>query len=370
MFVLIALALVWILIPINIRLSLVIFIIVLLFNAVLSYGVVGDFFTYQRIFDVLVSGIHEGKIQLFYSGVEPVMYFLANATHSLGLNAHFLIALYILSGSIIIIRSYLKVSKNYFFLFLMALVYVNVFYFMSITFIRQFLAASIIFYGLVTYIKDKQLLKYLLICAVASTIHISAILCIVLPIACSLNIKYGLKPIILLFIIAFLSIFINPVQYLAVLLPPELGKFSKYLTGDMLEFGQKIYALVNTVILMIVFQGIYFLGGKKKELSDFEKASTNFFFCIIITRVISISIPSFSRLVIYLYPFIAIYIYYFLFIKLKLSYKLVFIYVLLFLSIVKIGVLSEINNYDAVVYNFCFNSEPCPTVIWGDMQND
>lgn len=370
MFILIALALVWILIPINIRLSLFVFLVILLFNAVLSYGIVGDFFTYQRIFNVLVSGNYEGKIQLFYYGVEPFMYILANTIHSLGLNAHFLIAFYILCGSLIMVFSYIKVSKNHLFLFLMALVYVNVFYFMSITFIRQFLAASIIFYGLVTYIKDKRLLKYILICAAASTIHISAILCIILPVVCGLNIKYGFKPLVLLFIVAIVSIFINPIQYLALFLPSELEKFSKYLTGDMLEFGQKIYALINTVILMFIFQGIYFLSNRRKELSNFERAAANLFFCIIITRVISISIPSFSRLVIYLYPFIAIYIYYFLFIKIKFAHRLVFIYVLLFLSIFKIGVLSEINNYDAVVYNFCFSSEPCPVTIWGAMQSD
>ena len=150
-------------------------------------------------------------------------------------------------------------SKNY---LMSVLMYINLlFFYQSMTMMRQFLALAIILMFSFKYVKNKQFLKFLLSIAVASLFHASAIIAVfIYPIY---NLKYNRKRVLMIIvssIIVLLSLkFIYP--FIANLINRE----SYYI--DML--GE---AKLGNFISMLIFVIMYIFSliiVKQKERQDY-----------------------------------------------------------------------------------------------------
>ncbi|MGU9099117.1 EpsG family protein [Clostridium perfringens] len=156
---------------------------------------------------------------------------------------------------------------------------------------RQYLAAAILFYF--TYlIERKCTYKYILICLIASTIHVSAL--IMIPIYFLVNTKaFSKKTICIIFISSIFIIFFNPIiNYLYGVIGGKFGQYSDFNEGG----ANLIRVFVSAVPLIFAF--IY------RKLFDSNKFNVDLFINMslfdVLIMIISLYNWIFARFTIYM----------------------------------------------------------------------
>ena len=149
-------------------------------------------------------------------------------------------------------------SKNYLF---SILIYINLlFFYQSMTMMRQFLALSVLLLSF-NYIKEKKLLKYSLAVLLASSFHITAVLGIfIYPMY---NMKFSYKKIFLYTIITLIvATLLNKIfPYLALI--TNRGEFYSQMIGEA-----KLANIILFLIYLVFSFFSYFIVSKKNIESN------------------------------------------------------------------------------------------------------
>ncbi len=160
--------------------------------------------------------------------------------------------------------------------------------------VRQFLAAAILFAGY-PYIVSKKIWKWLIVVALASSIHITAILMFFIYFAC--NLKCNLKLVVGYFLIAVVLLFLYEPLFdiVSTLKQEEVSSEYSYMTTRV----NTLRVLVQCVPLLM------FLFVPKKKINEDPECKFLFNICLLNSAIAVAAINSayFSRFSIYTYTF-------------------------------------------------------------------
>ena len=152
------------------------------------------------------------------------------------------------------------------------MIFLGTSYFYSMNIVRQAIAIAIVFYAY-KYIKEKKLIKYILACIIASTIHSSAIIMILLYFVANIKISRKTKMIIFLIFMVASNTIVGILTNIIV-----NTRFSVYF-GSVFDQGQ-------TTTLLLLVNITYFLLSlyyENKEDKDYNMlCNINFIACLII----------------------------------------------------------------------------------------
>lgn len=158
---------------------------------------------------------------------------------------------FFISTSFIIITSIYITLKNYsadFSISTLFFLALPIFFFNSLGIVRQFVAISIVFYG-VRYLLSKEIIKFFLIVLLASLFHKSAFVSLILPIMFLQRIKFSLLFYIAALLISFFGS--NLIAFAASLVLPEYYvKF--YITQNLGIGGDKLLLLFQLIAFIFL----------------------------------------------------------------------------------------------------------------------
>lgn len=141
--------------------------ILLIIIGCIRFDVGSDYPVYYRIIDETIIG---GLIEM-----EPFSLFIASV--AIGLDTPFLF--FIITSLIAYTLSFLAIKRNSVSPAVSLIVYVGIFYLISLSIIRQAVAMGFCLYAY-SFIKEKSFLKYLICIIVAALFHYSALICLVI----------------------------------------------------------------------------------------------------------------------------------------------------------------------------------------------
>ncbi|MCC8069315.1 MAG: EpsG family protein [Ruminococcus sp.] len=224
------------------------------------YGIGNDYFSYINIF---LRAVHYDWQECLTDQIEPGFMLLCKVISLVTTNyktMHGIMAFLCLAPTAYIIAKY---SKN---IWLSCHLYVCLtFYYSSMNFIRQTLAATIILLAYKFFIERKTI-PLIIVIVLASTIHLSALL--VIPIY--LLIAYIKPTTKILFggmvILVLLYIFSNNILNLVAELIP---RYSAYLDTKYLLYGLSQKYLVVPILYMLLMLFGYFEGGYDKKKNSY-----------------------------------------------------------------------------------------------------
>ena len=156
--------------------------------------------------------------------------------------------LYFIVTSFIIISSFYKVFKKYsadFTISTLLFLSLPIFFFNSLSIIRQFVAVSIIFYGF-SFIRNRNFYKFLFTIFVASMFHKSAVIGIVL------YFLYNRKGHVYFFLVIYVLGFFSS-ELIYWLVENLLPQYLKYLDKSIGEGGDKVLLLFQIIGFFILF---------------------------------------------------------------------------------------------------------------------
>lgn len=251
-----------------------------LFPIAFRYGIGTDYFyTYYPYFNL----IGEGKRYFDEIGFNLLNKFIYILTKKFEVLI-FITAFWFLYN---MYKGILENSKNM--VFSIILLFIGQAYFYSMNMIRQSIAISIIFYS-IKYLKENKKNKYILMCLIASTIHISAILMVILVFADKIKLKNNVKMIIILFVI-ILSPIIESLMTTFILTTKYAWYYDSEYSGEKIS---TILVVLNIVVLMLDL----FYSSKNKDNNEYKLLS-NINFISIILLIVANTIPLLNRLVRY-----------------------------------------------------------------------
>ena len=314
------------------------------------YYVGSDFDNYVGLFNLAAEG-YLIPVELSYS---LISLFLS----SIGLNFQAIIALYALLTYLFIYLGLKEISSDKEFLgFTIFFVYL-IFYFPSLSIMRQCLSASIAFWGVYRYLFRGQNLRFLLTIIAASLFHLSSIIFVLCFPFYMLRPKKG-----------YYYLGIGIAALLGVTVFGSLMSLIQEFTG----FGYKGYQissrgfpppifLINTFVLGVGF--LIVLNSTLKK--DYFLLNTLCF--IFVLRLLSLDFLTISRLGQAFLLFIPVFLYQLLFLNLKSNSKWIFFVILVPVFLIKDGFRAA-KDYSYFQYsvNFCIYDEPCPISIIGDV---
>ncbi|MCR4926263.1 MAG: EpsG family protein [Clostridiales bacterium] len=235
---------------------------------VFRYGIGNDFFSYIKIFENISQTPFS---DIFKSDLEIGFFAITKLITSLTMNTDVIYAVFAL---IILLPVAVVIYKHSDNIWLSCYLYICLtFYYTSFNFIRQSIAASIIFLGY-RFIKEKKPLIFILFILLATTFHYTAI--ILLPIYLLSLIKpnkylylgYGV-------LTAIVFIFSKDILNFVLSIAPE--KYRHYANSMFVTTGLSVVFLVIPFILLIAFILVYFLSDWKEKCKQ-SGIFTNFIF--------------------------------------------------------------------------------------------
>jgi transmembrane protein EpsG len=325
------------------------FYVILVLLTAFRYFVGSDYWAYAHLFDDSVLG-KEVNVEFSY-------FLISRVLGEVGLNMQALIFFYAISTYLFIYKGLKEISINKEFLGVtLFLVYV-IFYFPSMSIVRQGLAASIAFWGVYKFLKNEEWLKFLIVLAVAFFFHKSSIvyiLCIPL---------YLFKPSKFFYIVSTLF---------ALILGLTVFGYMVGLIANLTGFGYKGYYLgstpmpqtiflINTIVLFFIF----LLSLKYSNKEDYF--IVNIVWLILIFRLLAIDFLPINRLGAAFSLFIPVYLYVVFYNHMKKQSKLFFL--ISFLPLMFVSDTFRLNkdySYYQYSFNVCLYGDPCPVFIVGD----
>lgn len=179
-------------------------------------------------------------------------------------------------------------SNNY---LMSTLLFVNLlFFFQSMSIMRQFMALSIILFFGFRVLKEKKLLKYVLVVVVAALFHYSALIALLIyPLY---HLKYNRRRVLIMaFCTLLVSLFLSQIySYITSLLETETDY--TYMIGEA-----KLNNIISTLIYLVTFLFSLFVI-KKERKQDYGFYLYSLFFTMAIYFV-SISMAVLSRVSLY-----------------------------------------------------------------------
>lgn len=172
------------------------------------------------------------------------------------------------------------------------------FYFQSLNIMRQYLAMSIIIFGYRLVI-DKKYVRWIILCIVTSTIHMSSLICIsfiLLNEIKNINIK------LLLISVGMYVVFNKWIQIIVERLI-LMTRFSSYLNSLYDVSNISITIILKNTILYLFMRYSYMIKEKNNELESLDKLFLNIQGATIIMAILGNVIELFSRMTYYLQIF-------------------------------------------------------------------
>lgn len=266
----------------------------------LSYKIHNDMYLYEMLFNT----VHFSDIGNII--MEPGFVFLNSVANAI-FSFHVFKALIYFLFTIILYKSLKEFSlREDEIVFVFALLFlIPMFYLLSFSAFRQFIAIGIFFYAL-KYLLYGQNIKYFLFILLASLFHISAIILFLLPFLFKYYKKDFYRDIILVtgsFILANTPILNSLIHKIVLLLLPSIPRLSTY-ADSMVNNGLHI-SLFNMAILFLSYVTV-FIYNKKRFYTNIDnfiyKGSMVFF----ILFFIGLKLNIFYRIELYFYIFLAL----------------------------------------------------------------
>ncbi len=178
---------------------------------------------------------------------------------------------YIVTSYIIVFFTYkaIKINSNNFVISTLVFISFPIFFFNSLSIIRQYVAVAIIFYAF-QFIKQRKLIKFLLAIGIAFLFHKSAIIGVLLYWLYGLNFKN-----IYLYILFILSFFSSELIFL--LVKEILPHYAMYLERKIGIGGDKILLIFQMIAFLLLF-----LINKNRDDKDYNFYIFTFFVGIFI----------------------------------------------------------------------------------------
>jgi transmembrane protein EpsG len=317
------------------------------------YYVGSDFANYVILFDTAAKG------QLI--PVEPSYFLLSQLFSSLSLNFQSIILFYTVFTYVFVFLGYKELSNSKSFMSVTLLLVYLVFYFPSLSIMRQALAASIGFWATVKFLYVGRKSWYFFWVFFASFFHLSVLILLFNPLF-----KYIKLSRMAYFLVICFAFLLG-----ATVFRDLLNIFFDILGVNIKNHMNKGFGVVspifmiNSLVLVVVF--FLILPKKNKKLDTTELFLLNIVFAIIIIRMLSIEFIVFNRLASVYTVFLPLFIYTFFYQRLKKYSKFLFMLILLPLLLLSdIFRLSKDYSYYQYSFNFCIIGEPCPIQLFGN----
>ena len=328
------------------------FLIIIVVLSAFRYYVGSDFDNYVVLYDNAVLGLLI-PVELSYSLVSV-------ALSEMGFNFQALLALYAFLTYVFIYMGLKEISRDKEFLGVVIFFIYLIFYFPSMSIVRQALAASIAFWGVYRFLHSENYLKFLMVVAAASFIHLSSIfyvLCIPFYIFRPKKVYYLLSigMATLLGMTVFGSILGSVVDI--------IGFDFKGYKFQSTPLPVPIF-LINTVVLGLGF--IYLLLKIKLNRKDYFLINIVFF--ILILRLLALDFQAMNRVSAGFSIFIPVLLYQLVFVKLTKKSRIYF-----FIMLAQLLIMSDLfratkdYSYYQYTINTCIYNSPCPVSIVGDL---
>ena len=254
--------------------------IVALLPIAFRYGIGTDYFyTYYPYFQFIGKGERYFD-EIGFNILNKIIYILTGDFRVLIVVTSFIFLYFIYKGII-------KNSKDLVFSILM--IFIGQSYFYSMNMIRQSIAISMIFFA-ISFLKEDKKIKYILICILASTIHISALLMIPLAFINDIHFENKTK-IYILMLIMLTSPIINSILNFVIMGTKYAWYYSSIYTKD---FVSTIVIILN----IVVFALDLLYSSKNRENREYKLYSNINFFGLILL-IVANSVPLFNRLIRY-----------------------------------------------------------------------
>ena len=323
----------------------VLFFLILSLVSGFRYGVGTDFFNYANYFDLINLGVTVNVELGFILLSKLVLFFEFNSQ-----------ALFLLLSSMTMIFFYKGLvyytKEDYSFKPVLYIIFVFYTFIPSLNVILQLFATSIIFYAS-KYIVEKRFFRFCIWVLFASLFHSSSYIFIILYFIVSKRYKISTLLSILMasIVMSYFNIYTLILEFILIYLPflDIAGYISSYLISDYnsreINFGTVNY--INTLVLVL-----FILLKNKLFNNDKTNISFNLFYLFIISSIIQLDAPIFSRLTYYFSIYMAISVSRFgvLFdnkTKVILEYLVMILYLILYLyNIVIVGGSHDIIPYD------------------------
>lgn len=326
------------------------FLFILVLASAFRYYVGSDFDDYVVLFEHAASG-REVPVEFSYS-------LLARGLSALGFNFQAQIVLYSILTYLFLYWGLTAISRDKEFLGVVIFFVYIVFYFPSLSIMRQALAAAIAFYGCYRYLHKNRFIEFFLTVAFATFVHMSSIvylLCIPF---------YFLKPpktiyFIILAIAAVLgfTIFGDLLRFMS----DALGFSYKGYVFESLPIRAPVF-YVFTIILIGVF--IYSLSVVREE----HYFLLNVIFFIVVARLLAVDYKPLNRVGASFSIFIPLFLYQVFFVRFKEGSKMI-AFLLTFPLLIAGDTFRAKKDYAYYQYsvNFCVYGSPCPVSVVGDL---
>lgn len=328
----------------------VLFLSVLVLASAFRYYVGSDFDDYVFLFEHAASG-REVPVEVSYS-------LLAQGLSSIGFNFQAQIVLYSVLTFFFLYRGMTAISHDKAFLGIVIFFVYIVFYFPSLSIMRQALAAAIAFYGCYRYLHKNRLVEFFLTVGLATFFHMSGVvylLCIPF---------YFLKPTkVLYFIILVIAVVLGLTVFADLLgfISKTVGFSYKGYSFESQPINVPVF-YVFTVVLIAVF--IYSLNVAQKK----DYFLLNIIFFIVVARLLAMDYKPFNRIGASFSIFIPIFLYQVFFERFKEKSKIVaFIIVLPLLIVADTFRAKKDYSYYQFSFNVCIYGSPCPVSVIGDL---
>lgn len=260
------------------------------------YNVGSDYPNYVMIYNEIIAGT-AGSLLL---GLEPGYLLLIHFSDLIGGNFQLVFFLFSFFTILLMYKtmdSYLHTNTEK---LLALLLFIPMFYFPSLSIMRQFLAIAIFFYAL-KYIISRDFLKYLFFIFIGFLFHKSMILMI--PMYWLLNIKFSEKVYLFYITLAVVFFFISPVSILSFLLGSlDVPYVHHVLKG---EIQMSLFGKINTLVSFLLISYFAFKLNRKDRL---ENIVITAMFIYVFIRIISIDFAVLLRVAVFFVPFFILFI--------------------------------------------------------------
>jgi len=326
------------------------FLCLLVFASGFRYYVGSDFDDYVYLFQDSVSG-KDVPVEISY----PL---IAKALSFFGFNFQAQIFLYAVLTYLFLYLGLKEISSDSLFLGVTVFFLYLVFYFPSLSIMRQALAASIAFYGCYRYLHRNNCFVFIFFVLLASFFHLSSVvylLCI--PFFVLKPSRYVYISLMMISAVLGFTVFAEILGFIANI----TGISYKGYSFDSIPIRAPVF-YVFTLILITVF--FYSLKVSRKE----HYFLLNIIFFIVVVRLLAIDYKPLNRVGASFSIFIPVFLYQVFFQRFKhdsKTFALILVFPLLMIS----DFFRANKDYSYYQYslNICIYGEPCPVSIVGDL---
>lgn len=321
-------------------LKLIVLLLVVMFSG-LRFNIGDDFANYTYIYDKGAG----------YERVEPGFRLIVDVLNYIGCSQQMF---FLIASTLSIVPILLTVNRNYpqYFYTSVATYVLSYTYFEGMNTVRQAIAMAVIFCSFCSYIKKPQLTKYILLGALATLIHLSSAVIVLVGWFIIRNSKEKMKSFKSLLILGmsfvlgyFISAFFHQLDYLSVLIGYQdyMDKFEQRGVS-----GGTFHLVLNFFAVLL----IYFMAKKGRLFNHFELVVVRLFFYSIIIYNFFFNFFIGLRFYWYFFAFLVFVIPIVLSKINKQSRPLVFIFVMGVFALYTIVTLNGSACYNPYNYNF------------------